>query len=73
MTKTDGKTKTNTILRAKIVYDIAMSYYKPGRQDRCLLWVYRDKVSKIYPISVATFWRYLRIAESKYGEISDKK
>jgi hypothetical protein len=49
----------NTIRRAEIVRDLTARHYEPGRQDRCKLWVYRNVVSKQYPMSASTFFRYL--------------
>lgn len=38
---------------------IVGQYYEEGRQDRCLLWVYRHKVKPVFGISERTFFRCL--------------
>lgn len=63
MEKGRHKVRKNTMLRAELVYNIVKEHYEEGRQDGCLLWVYRNRVNKVYPMSVATFWRCLRLAE----------
>ncbi len=73
MNKDNTGVRKNTMLRACMVYDIVKQYYEQGRQDRCLLWVYRNRVNKIYPMSVATFWRYLRLAERAKGKLGGDK
>lgn len=57
----------NTINKIKIVADIVKQYYEPERQDRCLLWCYRNVVNKLYPMSERTFWRYISIAVEDFG------
>lgn len=69
MKKSGHEVRKNTMLRAELVYNIVKEHYEPGRQDRCLLWVYRNKVNKVYPMSVATFWRCLRLAERTKGKL----
>ncbi|MDR1120055.1 MAG: hypothetical protein LBM08_03980 [Dysgonamonadaceae bacterium] len=53
----------NVIKRALLVQKILKEHYEPGRQDRCKLWVWRNVINKIYPISEATFFRYLKVLE----------
>lgn len=54
----------NTINRALKVSEIVNQHFEPGRQDRCQLWVYRNYVNKVYPMSERTFWRMLAIAKA---------
>lgn len=51
----------STRLKAKLIQDLTMKHYEQGRQDRCKLWVFRHIVSKSYPMSERTFFRYLRV------------
>ena len=60
----------NTIERARLINKLVEENYEPGRQDRCKLWVFRNIVRKIYPMTERTFFKYLRIAKQ---ENQDKK
>ena len=42
------------------VRQIVEEWYEPGRQDRCKLWVYRNKIQPLMGISERTFFRCLR-------------
>lgn len=57
----------NVIDKIKIVADIVKQHYEPERQDRCLIWCYRNFVSKLYPMSERTFWRYMAYATKHFG------
>jgi len=50
-----------TIEKAREIQNIVAQHYIPGCHDRCKLWVYRNIVKKIYPMSDRTFFRYLAI------------
>ena len=63
---------SNTQKRAKLVQELVNEHYEPGRQDRCKLWVYRNIVSKIYPMSQRTFFRLLKITSDEKKE-EDKR
>lgn len=63
---------SNTKKRAKLVQELVNEHYEPGRQDRCKLWVYRNIVSKIYPMSQRTFFRLLKITSDEKKE-EDKR
>jgi len=41
------------------VRQIVAEWYEPGRQDRCKLWVYRNKILPLLGISERTFFRCL--------------
>lgn len=56
------KTQKNVVLRAKKVQELTAQHYQPGRQDRCKRWVFYNVVSKVYPMSERTFYRYLGIS-----------
>lgn len=53
----------STVKKAQIVRSILSDYYEEGRQDRCKLWVYRNKVAPVLGISERTFFRYLNTPE----------
>jgi hypothetical protein len=66
--------KENYLNKVKIVADIVQQHYEPQRQDRSLIWCYRNFVNKLYPMSERTFWRYINIAVNKLGyEFKDKE
>lgn len=54
----------STVKKAQIVRGILSEYYEEGRQDRCKLWVYRNKVAPVLGISERTFFRYLNTPET---------
>lgn len=49
----------STRRKAEKVKDLVRQHYQPGRQDRCLLWVYRHIVKPDTGISERTYFRYL--------------
>lgn len=49
--------------RAEEVRRIVAEHYRPGRNDRCKMYIYRVYVRKQYGISVSTFFSYLKGAE----------
>ena len=53
----------STRKKAQIVRNFVEKYYEEGRQDRCKLWVYRNKVRPLLGIGERTFFRYLDITE----------
>ena len=55
----------NTIEKALKVQDIVQRHYEPGRQDRCKLQGFRNIVTKTYPMSESTFFRYLSVARGR--------
>ena len=48
----------NTKKKAQFVQEMLEKYYEPERLDRCKLWVYRNHVRRVIPMSERTFWRY---------------
>lgn len=66
------KSHKNVVLRAKKVQELTSLHYEPGRQDRCKRWVFRNIVSKAYPISERTFYRYLSM-DASGGETQEKQ
>lgn len=67
--------RKNMLLRAKMVQDLTAEHYEAGRHDRCKRWVFRHIVSKVYPMSERTFFRYLSIdiTEESDSKKEDKR
>ena len=61
----------NTMRKARMIRQLVDEHYEPGRQDRNRKWVYRNIVVKIYPMSLTTFWRYMRLTRTE-ADPSDK-
>lgn len=59
------------LLRAKMVQELTAQHYEAGRHDRCKRWVFRHVVSKTYPMSERTFFRYLSLDTE--GGLNNKK
>lgn len=55
----------NMMRKALIVRKLVDEHYEPGRQDRNRKWVFRNIVSKSYPMSLSTFWRYMRLTRNQ--------
>jgi hypothetical protein len=65
--------RESTRKKAELVHELVKKHYEPGRQDRCLTWVYRYYVWKEVPMCERAFWHYLeRIKEEKKEEKEDK-
>ena len=39
---------------------ITQQYYEPGRQDRCLRWVWRKHIRDLFHVEYATYLTWLR-------------
>lgn len=64
----------STIEKAKKIQELVDQHYEPGRQDRCKLWVLRNVISKIYPMSERTFYRYVNMkTDEQKKEDEDKQ
>lgn len=58
-----AKVRTNTLRRIKLVHDIVQQHYIDGITTYSGIW---DKyVNKVYPMSYATFIRYINTAVPK--------
>ena len=55
----------STAKKAQIIHKILNEHYEPERQDRCKLWVYRNKIRPVLGISERTFFRMLSLMEDK--------
>lgn len=67
-TKSSHKSRKVT---AEKVRNITDQFFEPGRQDRCHLWVYREKIRPLFEISESTFWRYINETESPQKQVED--
>lgn len=56
-------------LRMQQVGEVIKAWHEPGRQDRCLSWIYNNKVEPIFKISERTYKRYC----TKLGFYKTKK
>jgi hypothetical protein len=68
-----ARSRKNMIHRAKLVQDMTAEHYEPGRHDRCKKWVFLHIVSKVYPMSERTFFRYLAMDISDLEEPSQRQ
>jgi hypothetical protein len=62
---------TNRIKRALLVKQIVDENFEPGSHRGSMLDVYRRKVSKQFPISEPTFYRYMEIAVGIDGYVGN--
>lgn len=63
----------NTLKKAVLIQKLVAEHYEPGRQDRCFLAVYRNVVTKVYPMSERTFFRYMMLDTSPLKQHEDKR
>ena len=42
--------------------EVVERYYEPGRQDRCLYWVWRTQIWPVWGVKYRTFLYYLKKA-----------
>lgn len=71
-----ARSRKNMIRRAKLVQKMTDEHYEPGRHDRCKKWVFVHVVSKVYPMSERTFYRYLGVDTSQLErpeKVEDKR
>jgi len=59
------KKHLSTRMKAEKVKELVRLNYEPGRQDRCLMWVYRHVVKPATGISERTYWRCLDEMEAE--------
>ena len=65
-------THSSRRVNAERVKAVIKQWYEPGRNDKCKLWVYREKIQKQFGISQSTFWRYQREIDEEMGDVDDK-
>jgi len=63
----------STRMSAERVKELLRSDYEPGRQDKCKLAIYRNKIRPITGISERTFWRYIQEIEAEQPVVEDKR
>lgn len=61
----------STKISADKVKQIIKSEVEPGRQDKCKLAIYRNKIRPMTGISERTFWRYLNEIEIENNTVYD--
>lgn len=67
-----AKKHKSTRMSAARVKELLRVDYEPGRQDKCKLAVYRNKIKPLTGISERTFWRYMKEIEAEQPPIEDK-
>jgi len=65
------KKHKSTHLSAERVKGMLRADYEPGRQDRCKLAIYRNKIKPVTGISERTFWRYMNEIEAENEKPED--
>ncbi len=63
----------STRMSAERVKELLRADYEPGRQDKCKLAVYRNKIKPITGISERTFWRYMQEIEAEQPVVEDTR
>lgn len=63
----------STRMSAERVKELLRADYEPGRQDKCKLAIFRNKIKPITGISERTFWRYMEEIEDEQPKIEDKQ
>lgn len=61
----------NTVRRALLVKTIVDEHYRAQSHKGCMADVYRNHVRKIYPMSIETFYRYMKIAVQIDGYVGN--
>lgn len=57
--------RKSTRMSAQRIKEIIRENHEPGRQDKCKLAVYRNKIKPATGISERTFWRYMNEIEAE--------
>ena len=73
MAKKRNKTHKSTRMSAERIKQIIRENYEPGRQDKCKLAVWRNKIHPLTGISERTFWRYQKQVEAELPTDNDPK
>jgi hypothetical protein len=58
-------------MSAERVKELLRADYEPGRQDKCKLAVFRNKIKPLTGISQRTFWRYMQEIEDEHGKAAE--
>ena len=67
------KRHKSTRMSAERVKALLRADYEPGRQDKCKLAIFRNKIKPLTGISERTFWRYMQEIEDEQPQIEDKR
>jgi hypothetical protein len=67
------KHHASAIKSAERIKTLLRENYEPGRQDKCKLAVYRNKIRPLTAISERTFWRYMHEVEQEMKQPEDKR
>lgn len=67
------KKHKSTRMSAERVKEMLRADYEPGRQDKCKLAVYRNKIKPLTGISERTFWRYMQEIEAEQPQPEDTR
>ena len=67
------KRHKSTRMSAERVKALLRVDYEPGRQDKCKLAIFRNKIKPLTGISERTFWRYMQEIEDEQQKIEDKQ
>jgi len=57
----------NYLLRAKLIYELAIQHYQPENNGKCLKVVWRTKVQPTHGMSYRTFLDYVRAWDRHTG------
>ena len=52
-------------MKSEQVKELVRQNFEPGRQDKCLIQVYRNVIKPATGISERTYWRYLNEIEAE--------
>lgn len=63
MIKRGNRLSGSTVHRAELVRKIVDTYYNPQEAKYSLRWVWATKVNPLYPMSLSTFRRLLRLSK----------
>lgn len=55
----------NQLLKREHAVEITRRYYEPGRQDRCLKWVWRKHIRDLFHVEYVTYLKWLRLERAR--------
>lgn len=58
----------NQIRKRERAVQITRQYYEPGRQDRCLRWVWKKYIHDLFHVEYATYLTWLRLERKRTHE-----
>ena len=63
----------STRKKAELIQKMVADNYLPERHDRCKLWVYRNHVRRVIPMSERTFWRYVTMDVTSTSSVTEEE